>query len=355
MADTIRVGNLPVAFESDITSDDYFLVIDGTILKRIQRDELYAQIAIAAKGDKGDTGATGATGSVGATGAQGIQGIQGLTGATGATGATGSQGAQGQKGWSPILAIVSDGTRRVIQIADWTGGQGTKPATGQYISSAGLTSIIEDAVDIRGSQGLQGIQGVAGANGADGTDANQIDTIAHLTDNSIRITFTDLTTKDSDPPKRLIGWASYQDSAYTSGSPLLLGDGVKSTLPNNAATSNATYIPDGVTSFYNNGTQKITPSTLGDDYLLNISFIATPSALNMSLLYGLDIGTGTDAFQGTIDLPRAAGVPIPITLVIPCYALANFISNGGIVKLTPAGGNVQIHTIDFTIRRLSTG
>lgn len=53
-------------------------------------------------------------------------------------------------GWSPVLSIVSDGARRVQRVVDWTGGEGTKPATGSYIGAAGLVADIADAVDVRG-------------------------------------------------------------------------------------------------------------------------------------------------------------------------------------------------------------
>lgn len=85
--------------------------------------------------------------------------IKGPTGATGATGSTGSTGAQGEKGWSPVFAIATDGSRRVLQVVDWVGGVGTKPSTGDYVDESGLTSVIGDAVDIRGPQGPQGTAG----------------------------------------------------------------------------------------------------------------------------------------------------------------------------------------------------
>lgn len=68
----------------------------------------------------------------------------------------GIQGEEGDKGWSPILAVVTDGVRRVLQIADWTGGEGAKPAAGSYIGPSGLVSNIASAVDIRGAQGPSG-------------------------------------------------------------------------------------------------------------------------------------------------------------------------------------------------------
>ena len=356
MVGQIKVTELPVALEADLTAADYFLVIDGSTLKRIQRDELYSQIASVAKGDKGDVGATGVKGEKGDKGDKGDKGNTGLTGATGAagaTGATGAQGIQGQKGWSPVLAVVSDGARRVMQVFDWVGGAGAKPATGQYISATGLTAIIGNAVDIRGATGATGVTGAAGANGANGLDAKQISTITHLATNAIRATFTDTTFVDSDAPKRLLGWASYQDTSYTSGSPFVLVDGIKTTCPNNSGTVINTYIPFGVTSLYNNGTQKLTPAQVGDGYHFSIRFIATPSAVNMYLLFGVDIGAGTDIFQQTIPLPRGAGTPNPISIDVQGYSLSTFLANGGLVRLTAIGGTCSIHTIEFQIHRTS--
>jgi hypothetical protein len=100
----------------------------------------------------------------GPQGLQGIQGIQGLKGDQGIQGIQGIQGVQGDKGWSPILAVVTDGTRRVLQVIDWTGGAGTKPATGSYIGPTGLVASIASAVDIRGPAGP-----TASANSIDNT------------------------------------------------------------------------------------------------------------------------------------------------------------------------------------------
>ena len=55
------------------------------------------------------------------------------------------------RGWSPELAAVSDGDRRVLQVHAWQGGSGTPPASGQYVGAAGLVDDIGDAVDVRAS------------------------------------------------------------------------------------------------------------------------------------------------------------------------------------------------------------
>jgi hypothetical protein len=121
-------------------------------------------------GPTGSTGATGLTGPTGAAGATGATGPTGAAGATGPTGPTGPTGAAGATGWSPVLAVVADGARSVLQVADWTGGTGTKPGTGQYIGATGLTSTIGAAVDVRGAAGTAGSSGtsVTGAPWASG-------------------------------------------------------------------------------------------------------------------------------------------------------------------------------------------
>ncbi len=87
---------------------------------------------------------------------------------TAAGGSGGGSGADGNDGWSPILAVVSDGTRRVLQVSDWTGGEGTKPTTGQYVGASGLVTLVADAVDVRGATGTTGATGATGATGPTG-------------------------------------------------------------------------------------------------------------------------------------------------------------------------------------------
>lgn len=108
------------------------------------------------QGQKGDTGDVGPQGPQGPAGADGTNGLNGTDGSDGLDGVDGDDG---DDGWSPIFAVVSDGTRRVHQIIDWTGGTGTKPASGQYVGATGLVAAIEDAVDIRGATGAAGSGG----------------------------------------------------------------------------------------------------------------------------------------------------------------------------------------------------
>lgn len=80
-------------------------------------------------------------------------------------------GADGDDGWSPVFAVVTDlGGSGVtaLRIDDWTGGTGTKPATGKYVGTSGLVDAIADAANIRGPNGPAGVDGATGPTGPTG-------------------------------------------------------------------------------------------------------------------------------------------------------------------------------------------
>jgi hypothetical protein len=58
--------------------------------------------------------------------------------------------------WVPILAVVADGAREVLQVAGWTGGEGTPPASGVYVGPLGYVTDIHQAVNIKGDTGPKG-------------------------------------------------------------------------------------------------------------------------------------------------------------------------------------------------------
>ena len=88
----------------------------------------------------------------------------------------GAAGSDGANGWTAVLSNVIDGERVVQQVTGWTGGTGTPPSTGMYITSTGLTASIAEATDIRGSAGVDG-QGVpaGGSTGQRLTKSSNID------------------------------------------------------------------------------------------------------------------------------------------------------------------------------------
>lgn len=62
----------------------------------------------------------------------------------------------GLNGWTPVLATHVDGDRTLLRVSDWTGGGGTKPATGLFIGASGFVADMAQAVSVRGAKGDAG-------------------------------------------------------------------------------------------------------------------------------------------------------------------------------------------------------
>lgn len=64
-----------------------------------------------------------------------------------------ADGVDGDDGWSPQFRIANFGTRSVLELYDWIGGEGDKPATG-FVGTTGLVEHARDASDLRGAPGV---------------------------------------------------------------------------------------------------------------------------------------------------------------------------------------------------------
>ncbi len=60
---------------------------------------------------------------------------------------------KGDRGWVPVLALRTDGARRICQIVGWQGGEGEPPSAGHFVGAAGPVALISDAMDVRGPEG----------------------------------------------------------------------------------------------------------------------------------------------------------------------------------------------------------
>ena len=69
---------------------------------------------------------------------------------------TGVDGLLSLQGWSPVLSVVADGSREVLRIVDWVGGDGDKPTTLGYVGASGIVADAASAVNVKGSVGNPG-------------------------------------------------------------------------------------------------------------------------------------------------------------------------------------------------------
>jgi len=153
------------------------------------------------------------------------------------------------------------------------------------------------------------------------------------------------------------GWARYADTQYTEASAFVVQSGQTLALPNNSGETITSQLPTGVTSFYDSVTGKITPDTELDKMVFTYRFKAkTSSASNASLSFGIDIGgTFGIIFPDSRLFIKGANTEQPFNFVMPGYAGATFLANGGIPKITSIGGTASIYDIELQIERTQKG
>lgn len=221
-------------------------------------------------------------------------------------GEPGTDGLDGDDGWSPVLAVVNDGDRRVHQVVDWQGGEGTKPTTGLYVGASGLTATIGDAVDIRGLPGANGSGTVASIVGGTGIDVD-------VTDPNNPTVALDSSTLTS------LGKA---DTAVQPGS---LGDAAGKNTGTTAGT-----VAAGDDSRITGAIQSSLLTTRGDLIYRNAT---VPARLAKGTQYQVLQAGADDPVYGAVNLAQAAAV----TGVLPAANLPDASTTAeGIVELATA-------------------
>lgn len=151
------------------------------------------------------------------------------------------------------------------------------------------------------------------------------------------------------------GWASYSDSAHTSVSPLVVTEGNTAVITNNAANIINSQIPTGVSSFYDNASNKITPERSGDAYMLRVDFSAFTSSQSGLATLELDIGAPqNEILRRGFTFPKGTGLANSIELSTSSliYTLDTFLTNGGSIEIRSDTGTTSIYDVTFLISRV---
>jgi len=156
---------------------------------------------------------------------------------------------------------------------------------------------------------------------------------------------------DSFVAARDTGWAQYNDTQYTLASPFAVAEDAIVTMPMNSGQVLKQYIPSDTTDLYSNG--KITPTNVGDAYVLAIRFRAKSSKNFGALRIGIDIGGDLGTFvQQSIPFVRDSGIEQYFNFVFNVFTLDTFVTNGGTIKVTAIIGNLSIYEISYVITRV---
>lgn len=151
------------------------------------------------------------------------------------------------------------------------------------------------------------------------------------------------------------GWGDYEDSVYTSASPLALVAGVATFLPNDKGTTLEGQKPSDVATFYD-GIR--IPGREGDGIAVTINFTLVPTVTATDeVLVWVDItaGTGTpvrlaNLFKNITSFKQLVGAVRPISLTFSGYTAATWAANGGRVMIQ-ANGACNVYGISYTITR----
>lgn len=154
-----------------------------------------------------------------------------------------------------------------------------------------------------------------------------------------KLTLAELDAAGSDP---WTGWGQYSDSTYTSGSPLTVATTTAQlTCDGLGSQTNTSYLPLNSTGLWDTSTNKITPQTAFDFYIVRVTFTADPGTANDYFDLCLDIGGGIGQIWCETRGFLKGTAAQKFSFTIPVYTGSTFLANGGQLDLVTSG------TIDF--------
>ena len=148
------------------------------------------------------------------------------------------------------------------------------------------------------------------------------------------------------------GWAVYNDTTYTTGSPFLVTAGAPAqALPNNAGSKIETQLPSDVTSFYD-GT--VITGRNGDGVMIMMEFQCRPTTNNsdVRLKTSIDIGgTVGEIYPFEFGLGKGLNVEHFFLKSTLAYTLDTWETNGGTVLIEAFNSNIEVYNIRYLISR----
>lgn len=158
------------------------------------------------------------------------------------------------------------------------------------------------------------------------------------------------------PYEQLTGWQQITDSTYTSGSPLSILSGVTGKLLTGTVTEINTQLPSGVTTFWNNTTDKLVGINNGDAFTLSLRFKAKMNVANGLTDVAINIGGALNIIsQETLVFSKGSGVEQRFDIDLSYFTGTTFIANGGNIEITPLNGDIDIYDIVLVIIRTHKG
>lgn len=161
-----------------------------------------------------------------------------------------------------------------------------------------------------------------------------------------------------------LGWILVADDVYTTGSRKTINASTRTQLDiTYGASSIETYAPrnvvgNGTGGWWDDTGDAFMPSTVGDGYLVRLSFKCDPAGANPYLLIEGSIDEGASPpnviFSETVTLAQGSGVETQVVRTYSLFALSTFVANGLKFFITPSG-NTEFWDMSVLIHRVTDG
>lgn len=175
------------------------------------------------------------------------------------------------------------------------------------------------------------------------------------TGDTIRNSF-DKVNDNFDEVYNFTGWEQITDTTYTVGSPLVILSGVTGKILTGTVVKIQTQLPTGVTTFWNETTDKITAVNNGDAFTLSLRFKAKMNVANGIADVDINIGGALGAISSeTILFSKGSGVEQRFDIDLSFFTGTTFIANGGDIEIKPVNGDISIYDIVIVLIRTHKG
>lgn len=153
-----------------------------------------------------------------------------------------------------------------------------------------------------------------------------------------------------------LGWARYKDTQYTGisdATKVILSDGVKVTIPNNAGTTTKS---NTSLNFYDSSTEKLNVENVNDVYIITVEFKASASNTQHTHLdLSVENGGVIENLDMVIPFYKGNNTTQQEHKMIQYYATSSFVSDGATLKIKSHGGGAKIWDIQYFIQRTQNG
>ena len=158
-----------------------------------------------------------------------------------------------------------------------------------------------------------------------------------------------------------LGWGMYTHDQTAPSTQVITTTDSKLIIDGGGANSESGYLPyeiRGSAELWDVINNKITPIAIGDGYTIRVDMnVTAKSGSPTELEFELDIGGGATPTIIIVDRIISTGKtpPYQVSIGLPIFSLATFLTNGGQIFLKTDTGTVTITERQISIHRISSG